>query len=767
MKGLCVARSNFQPFLPSLDPNTPTVKHQQVVRVAPLAHVDKVYSYSVPPGLLPRLRAGQRVEVPFGKRNRSTMGFCLGFSDEPWTSTLKPLIRIVDEHPLLDSQLLELGLWISRYYCCPAGRTLAAMVPEPVRRQSGFRRVRRVRLARPAGEILSEARRLTAKQRRLIETLAFAAAPVELEELKVSLACGLGPITTAANRGWVVVETTKEPVPSPDFDGPMGEPGFSLNADQQAALNAVCTAIDSGGFRVQLLFGVAGSGKTEVYVRAIQHVTARGRQAIMLIPEIALTTQLVSRLARRFRDVAVIHSGLTGAQRSLIWTDINAGRKRVIIGTRSAVFAPAPDLGLIVVDEEQDGSYKNLQAPRFNSRDVAIVRAQQASIPVLLGSATPSLETWYNAERLPHYEILRLPNRVAGLPMPLVRIVPMQAERQGRAFPVLSRLMEEQLHEALSRHEQAVLLQNRRGYASYFFCPKCGWTAVCPRCDTRLVYHKTSGTVRCHRCSTRQAAPQACPNAACGGTPLRFGMGTERVEEEVRRRFPQARVARADSDTMTHRDQYERLIHQFETGQVDVLIGTQMIAKGLDFPLVSFVGVINADTALNLPDFRAAERTFQLVAQVAGRAGRAGGHGVVVVQTDAPDPSVIRLAANHDYASFAAEELTLRRQMKLPPVWRMARIVLADARDSQVRGEAERLAESIREAALKVGGRLQCDGPAPCTIQRERALYRYDILLRAQNADALQKVLDAIRGEVLPGARVKQLTVDVDPIALL
>ncbi len=761
-----MARRNHQPYLPSLHPDPPTTKIQPVVRVAPLAPTDQLYSYAVPPELVDLLKPGQRVEVPLGRRSRPTAGFCVGFSDEPWTSTLKPVRRIVDAEPLLDEALIELGRWIGRYYCCPPGRTLAAMVPEPVRRQSGFDRVRHVRLVKSPAEIEADGQRIGPKQRQVIAYLANQTGSVELDRIKAQLQCSNAPIDTAARRGWIAIETIRRPKPGPDFDRPIEEPDFELTPDQIRAVEAARRAVDADAFRVLLLFGVAGSGKTEVYIRAIRDVVSRGRQAIMLVPEIALTTQLVDRLTRRLSDVAVIHSGLKGIERSLVWSDIAAGRKRVVIGTRSAIFAPTHELGLIVVDEEQDGSYKNLQAPRFNSRDVAIVRARQASVPVLMGSATPSLETWHNANRLPHYEVVTLPRRVAGLPLPRVRLVPMQAVRQGRrGFHVLSEPMAHQLRETLEQGEQAVLLLNRRGYASSVFCPRCGWTAVCPRCDVSLVLHLSSGTLRCHRCSTRQDVPEVCPDESCGGTPLRSGMGTERVIEELHRKFPQARVARADSDTMLRGEHYEALIRQFETRQLDILVGTQMIAKGLDFPLVSFVGVINADTALRVSDFRAGERTFQLITQVAGRAGRSRGKGTVIVQTDAPDLPPIRLAVAGDYGAFAAQELDARTATSLPPIWRLTRIVLADPRDSHVRSEADRLAEAIRYAALATGATLRCDGPERCPVQRERGQYRYELLLRSQTAEDMQRVLDHVRGKTLQSVRAKRVLVDVDPIS--
>ncbi|MBN1341473.1 MAG: primosomal protein N' [Phycisphaerae bacterium] len=763
-----MVRKQHQPYLPSLQPDPPETSERRVAAVATITPTDKIYSYAVPSELADLLGAGQRVEVPLGRQNRPTLGFCVGLSTEPWTSTLKPILRVVDDAPLLDASLIELARWISRYYCCPPGRAMAAMVPEPVRSKSGWRKIRRVRAAKPLAEIESEARRLGPKQRRLIEHLVAANEPVDANVLQNDIGCGCATIKTAAQRGWVVVETAHEPVCGPNFDRPIADPDFELTPDQRHAVEESRRAVDEERFQVLVLFGVAGSGKTEVYVRAIRDVVARGRQAIMLVPEIALTTQLVDRLARRFSNLAVIHSGLTGVQRSLVWSDIASGRKRVIIGTRSAVFAPAPDLGLIVVDEEQDGSYENLQSPRFHSRDVAIVRASQASIPVLLGSATPSLETWHNARRMSHYKVLSLPRRVAGLPMPRVHVVPMQAERHSRrGFHVLSQPMEYQLRETLAQGEQAVLLMNRRGYSSTIFCPRCGWMAVCPHCDVHLVFHQISGILRCHRCSHREKAPETCPDTSCGGTPLRFGEGTQRVEEELLRKFPEARVARADSDTMLRGEQYEELIRRFESGELNVLVGTQMIAKGLDFPLVSFVGVINADTTMMVSDFRASERTFQLITQVAGRAGRARGQGIVIVQTDTPDLPPIRLAVKHDYEAFATQELELRAKLKLPPVYRLTRIVLSDPNDSKVQTEAKKLAEAVREAAEAMGAKLACNGPERCPVQRERQHYRWELLLRAQSAEDMQRVLDRIRGKTLQGVRAKRLVVDVDPISLM
>ncbi len=741
-----------------------------VATVAPVAPIDKLYTYSIPAELQDRVKAGVRIETPCGKAGRLRPGFCIGVSQEPWTTTLRPVAAVLDEEPLLSPRLLELGKWLADYYCAPLGRTLQAMLPAGVRRRSGFRRVRRVRLT-PAGERCAAdpaSAGLTAKRRAILAYLQQAGGAAELGDLKREGLAAPTALKALREAGLITEETTKEPQAAPSFDRPPAEPVFALNEDQAAAVRRIESWLDPPSFRVGLLFGVSGSGKTEVYVRAIRRAIDLGRQAILLVPEIALTAQTTHRLAARFRDVVVLHSGLTDAQRSLIWSEIARGRKRVIIGTRSAVFAPCPSLGLIVVDEEQEPSFKNQHAPRYHTRDVAVMRGRLDSIPVVLGSATPSLETWANCSRLPHYEVLRLPRRVSGLPMPKVDVVDMGEEHAARrGIHLMSRRMEALLGETLARGEQAVLLLNRRGYASYLMCPSCRQRIVCPNCQTNMIFHKTTGFALCHYCRARMPVPDRCGNETCRHRLVRFGMGTQRVEEEMAAKFPNARVRRCDSDTMLRTRQYEEIVAAFEKREIDVLLGTQMIAKGLDFPFVSFVGVISADTAMAIPDFRAAERTFQLVTQVAGRAGRAGAEGRVVVQTFMGGGDALRHAVTHDFESFAAGELQSRRKLRLPPYGRLARLLLADGRDSTVRTAADATAAVIRECAKRHGLRIDVWGPNVCPLGRMRNLYRYELLLRADTADALVQALRRLRAEPAFRPKVKQFAIDVDPVSLL
>jgi primosomal protein N' (replication factor Y) len=743
-----------------------------VAEVALTGPLDRAYSYLVPEELASRLAPGQRVRVPVGRKNRPETGFCLSIDQGPWTTTIKPVLEVLDPVPLLDESLLELGRWISSYYLCPLGRTLAAMVPEAAKSKSGFRRVKFVAPAGPVSEARDIQPRLTAKQQAVLAAVADADSAMPVAQVVNRSGSSAAVVNGLVKRGLLHAEQRLVPAPAPDFDLPTETPDYQLNRAQVEAVKAIEPWLDPPRFRVGLLYGVSGSGKTEVYVQAIRKCLDAGRQAIVLVPEIALTSQTAPRLARRFKDVAILHSGLKGSGKSLTWHEIAAGKKTVIIGTRSAVFAPCPVPGLIVVDEEQEASFKNQQAPRYHARDVAIKRAQLQSIPVLLGSATPSLETWLNAGRLEHFELLRLPDRVAELPMPEVRLVDMRDESGARpGLHLLSRPLEAGLRETLGRGEQAVLLLNRRGFATMLFCSKCGQRICCPRCGTNMVYHQASQQAICHYCSAAAAIPPACPDVTCRGKLIRRGMGTQRIEQELLRKFPDIRLQRVDSDTMQRAADYKEVIAKFEAREIDVLLGTQMIAKGLDFPYVSFVGVISADTALALPDFRAAERTFQLVTQVAGRAGRSRltdeDGGLVVLQSFAPDAPAIQAAVRQSFEEFAEGELRTRRALGLPPYARLIRIVLEDPRDSRLAEEADGLAERIRGALAhpQLGARV--GGPTLCPLRRIRNLYRRQVLLSLSDVTKRAEVTRILQADKLLTAKVKRLIVDCDPVSLM
>ncbi len=736
-----------------------------LITVAPIAPIDKLYTFTAAPALADQVRVGQRVLVPLGRKATLRPAIVVKVETGTWTSTLKSVEQIIDPAGQLSDHLLELGEWIARYYVCPLGRTLAALIPQAARRQSGFETVRQVSLAVSGAELADL--RLGAKQQAILDQLRIEGKPVEASDLLAEAGASRASLRSLIAQGLVREEVSKRPPTLAWDNAHVTEPGFDLNAHQTQALERVTGALDAEEFRALVLFGVSGSGKTEVYIQAMHRVLTAGRQAIMLVPEIALTTQLMQRLAARFARVAVIHSGLTDVERSLAWEEIRTGRTPVVIGTRSAVFAPCPNLGLIVVDEEQEPSYKNLQSPRFHVRDVAIKRAHLLGIPIILGSATPSLETWHNLQTLPAYERIDLPDRVRTLPLPSVRLLDMRGEGAPAASMCISGSLKREIEAALTARQQVVLLLNRRGYATWMFCSVCRRRIDCPRCKASMVLHLTQQRLLCHHCHHAIPIPTHCPDISCRGKLVRAGGGTERIEEQLRVEFAGARIHRADSDTMTHARKYRALVDAFSAGDIDILLGTQMIAKGLDFPNVALVGVIGADLTAALADFRASERLFQLVTQVAGRAGRAEATGRVVVQTNAPDTAALRCAVRHDFEAFAATELPQRKAFGFPPYTRLARFVLAGPNDGEISAAAAALVERLGETiAATHPHHASLLGPHPCAIERLRNQYRHEVLLRAASASVLLHVLDSARQTGVLKVRVKSLTVDVDPVAL-
>ncbi|MFZ9881933.1 MAG: replication restart helicase PriA, partial [Phycisphaerales bacterium] len=550
-------------------------------------------------------------------------------------------------------------------------------------------------------------------------------------------------------------------------------------AAKLAAVDAIAT--DLGRFTQHLVFGVTGSGKTEVYIRLLERCVASGKRAMLLVPEISLTPQTVGRIAGCLvhAKVAVLHSGLTDAQRNQQWQLLAEGGADVVVGARSAIFAPIPDgsLGLVIVDEEHEPGYKQDSAPRYHGRDAAIRRAQIAKCPVVLGSATPSLESWVNAVERKVSRLHRLPERAPGLAVAKVTVVDFAAERRevrDRRVTLIGPTLRSAMQRTLDEGGQVLLLLNRRGYANYIACtdPRCDWMLTCDACDAGMVCHVDAtgaarrSYVRCHHCLAEQLLPKTCPD--CGKPVTVFGLGTQRVEEELTRLFPALvegdTMLRVDSDTMQTAAHFHRALERFGKGEVKVLMGTQMIAKGLDFPNVRLVGVVSADTALSLPDFRASERTFQLVSQVAGRAGRGEKPGRAIIQSFEPDAPSIRLAAAHDYERFAAQELEDRRQFRLPPYRRLARLVLRHPGETECAERAAALAEALRRIVGGGFSGVEVQGPSICPIARISGKYRRQIELFAESASDLTKVLAAARSEGLLKLG-EELAVDVDAIS--
>lgn len=735
------------------------------------------------------LAVGDRVEVPVGRGDKAVGGVVIAAGGAELLDGFDPgrvkrVLRATGAR--LPAELVELGRWLAGYYCCPVGMVLASMVPAAVKAGTGSRTVRlvaRVEGAEPAGKLT----RAVAGAWEAIRAMEGGSFPLDAKELASRAgASNVGPVNRLIDAGvlaWVEQREVRAPELFEHVE--VGAGGrVELTGEQAAVVDGIAGGL--GAFGVHLLHGVTGSGKTEVYLRVIERALALGKSAVVLVPEIALTPQTGGRFVARFREhgVAVLHSGLSASARHKQWQAAASGEARVVVGARSAVFAPVRDLGVIVVDEEHDASYKQDQQPRYHARDVAIKRGHLEGCCVVLGSATPALESWHNAAQ-GRYRLWSLGERAGGGRMPRVTVVDMAGERlamrqeRGRASEedAIGPTLAAGLTRTLDAGGQAILLLNRRGYAAVVVCSDrtCGWKLGCERCDATMVVHR--GTVReqggrryvrCHHCGDEQMIPHRCP--VDQKALVELGAGTQRVEEELERRFGGSHglvrgvgFERVDADTMRRAADYFEVLGRFGRGELRVLLGTQMIAKGLDFPNVSLVGVLNADTALSLPDFRAEERTFQLVAQVAGRAGRGERPGEVVVQTYNPENPAIVLAAGHDYVRFARHELESRRRAGMPPVTRMARVVVRDADHTKAMERAEDLARRLFEAGR---GRVSVERPADCVISRIADVWRVGIEMVADDPRAIQGALGALRAEGLVKSDAAT-AVDVDPVAMM
>ncbi len=767
-----------------------------IIRVAFESAADAEFDYFVPDEIWP-VEVGQRVEVPFGRKNKYEAGFCTQSDVQPEESfiargvgrKLKRVTRLIDKEPLLDSELMELARWISGYYVCPLGQVLAAMVPSAVKRGAGVKTQRYVYLKAGSADIEKNIKELRGKkQKQIVKFLdgrgaSSINAAVEVRSLLEAVGCGNEPIKRLAEKDIVKIarKTTLTSLPVIPKGMSIETEQVVLNDDQRKALAHFETVINSGKFGVMLLYGVTDSGKTEIYMRAIEAVLLKGAGAIVLLPEIALTTQTVQRFDERFKKIAVMHSGLTAAQRNVQWQKIKSGQADVVIGARSAVFAPLPKLGLVVVDEEHEPSYKQDTVPRYNGRDVAIKRAQLANAHCILGSATPSLETLSNCQSKKHFSLVHLPKRVMDLSMPEMKLVDLRAGQiTQKGINLISEPLAKCLHETLAKKEQAILLLNRRGYSNFVFCPSCKHTLHCRNCDVTLTFHKSKagrhermrtvtgkhinyGYAVCHYCLAQTLVPEKCP--LCGKLMAMIGLGSQRLEEELANKFPSARMLRIDSDSMASRDYY-RLLRDFGEGRIDILAGTQMLAKGLHFPNVTLVGIISADTSLYLPDFRANERTFQLISQVAGRAGRSEKKGVVFIQTFLPNQPAIQFAVDRDFDGFVKEELKHRKSCNLPPFWRLAVIVMRDGNFDKLGKACKQMRQRIDMIIGREKLKANVRGPIPAVISRIQRFHRMQIIIQAPQAATVQKLFACLRaaGPIRPAVKV---AIDIDPVNLL
>jgi primosomal protein N' (replication factor Y) (superfamily II helicase) len=724
---------------------------------------------------------GRRMSVPFGRSDKTKIGYCVEVGTQPiGPRRLKAISNVIDAQALLSPAMLRLTRWMADYYLSPWGQVLEAVLPAGVRGMAGVRKVRLLRAAAGALEKFSELKLRSPQQRKALELLAASKRPPTPDELAERVGCTLAPIQALIKRGLIEVTAGKSQFRSASANDEAWGDGdalddaapaeaskssksgkLELNVDQQAALTTITTALDAGKPAGILLHGVTGSGKTEVYLQAIEHVASFGRQAIVLVPEISLTPQTVRRFRARFGRVAVLHSHLTHVERHQHWQAIARGEVPVIVGARSAVFAPTPHLGLIVIDEEHETTFKQDTAPRYHARDVAWQRAQAERIPLVLGSATPSLESWRRTQT-GEFQCVSLPNRVMNLPLPDVMTVDLRDPGQTKfSGGAITRPLHQAMTAALRDGGQVILLLNRRGFSTHIQCPACGFVLKCEHCDLALTYHREHATALCHYCDYEAPPPRACPD--CKSPAIRYGgVGTQKLEAEVRARFPDYKSARMDVDSMRKRGSHDDVLTAFHRGEIKILLGTQMIAKGLDFPNVTLVGVINADTALHLPDFRAAERTFQLIAQVAGRTGRGKRGGRVIVQTLNPEHPAIVAAVRHDFPAFAAHELAVRKAANYPPFAAMIRLVVRGPSEAVARETAVHLGERLRKSAARAEGQIRVLGPGAAPIARLRGEHRFQLQLQGPDLDQLRRVVIEAQKGFTPPEEV-YCAIDVDP----
>ncbi len=745
-----------------------------LVEVALPVPVPRTFTYTVAAAIAP----GTRVLVPFS--GRRLVGWVVGPSaGERVPERLRAVERVLEKEPSVTLELLGLCRWVASYYLAPLGVVLRVALPAllshharptpPVRTQ----RVLRLTTELPTLTERAATFRRSARQREcfeLLESLGGSAAVPHLQERNGFSASVLRGLVDKGLAVLVEESVLRDPFTNQPVAAP---PAHTLTPAQRAAVERLTAAARAASAVAPfLLLGVTGSGKTQVYIELLHEVVrAQGRGAIVLVPEISLTPQTVARFRAHFGDtIAVLHSALSDGERYDAWRALHSGSRRIAIGARSAIFAPVRSLGAIIVDEEHEGSYKQSDAPRYHAREVAVVRAQLAGAVCVLGSATPALESYHNARR-GKWQLIELPERVGGRPLPPVRTIDLRRSRrspdEGRR--ALSTDLAQAIETRLQRGEQTILLLNRRGYATFVQCRDCGHVWHCRDCNVTLTFHRGRRRLVCHYCFHEEPPPTVCEQ--CGSAdPAFLGVGTEQVEREVAERFPGARIARMDVDTTSAKWSHHEILARVESREIDILLGTQMIAKGLDFPGVTLVGVVNADIGMSLPDFRASERTFQLLTQVAGRAGRGPAGGEVLVQTALPQHYAIECAITHDYARFAEREVEERRPAAYPPHSRLANVIVSGVDENAVHAAIRDAVAWVRNTMTAEGlSEVQIVGPAPCPIDKIRGRWRWHFLLRSGRARALGGIgrLLQYRYELRSGRAELRLLLDRDPVTLL
>ncbi|SHJ96028.1 primosomal protein N' [Desulforamulus aeronauticus] len=725
------------------------------VAVTVPVRLNQTFHYRVPEVLQQELSRFSRVEVPFA--NRVVQGFVIGFSPPPPTAKIKDIKRVIEKEPFLNEELLITAEWLVQRYLCSIGDALQCIAGPP---GSKKKYQESVLVAAVDQNVLTGLVRAP-KQKETLE-VALAKPGLSKSELAKLAGVSLSVVNTLLAKGYL-----KEICQSQDSEAtPIQAKKPNLTKEQEDAVQQLRRVLQSAQPSAWLLYGVTGSGKTEVYLRTIEEVLRQQRQAIVLVPEISLTPQMVERFRSRFGSkIALLHSALSQGERYAEKDRIKSGEASVVLGARSAIFAPVPNLGLVIIDEEHETSYKQDETPKYHAREVALQRAAQSGAAVILGSATPAMESFCRARPGGPYTLLTLTKRIEDRELPKIQIVDLRQELGLGNRSIFSLTLQRALTRRLERLEKCILFLNRRGLASIVVCRQCGQVMKCPHCDISLTLH-SDGWLKCHYCSYQTRSPVICPH--CSSRIIRsFGVGTQRVEEEMNRLFPTCKVLRMDADTTTRKGSHKKLLEAFIHGDAQVLIGTQMIAKGLDIPQVTLVGVISADVTLHMPDFRAAERTFQLLTQVAGRAGRGQTPGEVIIQTYDPEHFSIRTAQRHDYLKFYQKEMITRQALQYPPFSHLIRVLFSGINEADVLAAAHWWQGQLTTTKQSSGfQKIEILGPAPAGIPKIKDRYRWQLIIKG----SISKEIRSVAAQVLEqaGLRFKQVAVsiDVDPVSM-
>lgn len=723
--------------------------------------IDKVLDYAIPTEM-PLVTQGTHVEVPV--RNRLCTGYVVAVKDRADFPNVKPIKRVLSEGALIPQDLFELATWISKYYCSPLRQVIKMMLPTSIRENMSAKEqlfVMRAATREQLQEVCIQIRNKSPAQASVLDAMLLIKKGILLTELLERTQVSRSSVDSLVSKGFLTLDTVRidrSPLLNEEY---LPTKPKNLNEDQSIALNKIIDSLSRSLFCTHLLYGVTGSGKTEVYLQAIDQALKQDKGTIMLVPEIALTTQTIERFRTRFEGhIAILHHRLSHGERCDEWRRIHRGEAQIVIGARSAVFSPVKRLGLVIIDEEHESSYKQGdEMPCYHARDVAVMRGKIAHATVVLGSATPSLESYYNAQ-IGKYTLSTLQSRADVATMPKVYIVNMKPEYEKAKGPTsFSEALIDGIKKRQAVGEQTILFLNRRGYHSMLFCEQCQTAVSCSHCDSSLTFHLGENALSCHLCGfTLSPPPKACPKCH-GPNPMKFkGFGTELIEKSLHAILPEIRTLRIDTDTTRHKGSHQKLFRAFATGKADVLIGTQMIAKGLHFPQVTLVGVLNSDFSLNLPDFRASETVFQLLTQVAGRSGRGAIPGEVIIQTSLPDNATIQLASKQDYEGYYKEEIAIRTLFRYPPIVQMVKVAFSG--DSE--GHTREAAENLRKAVI---GMLPNDFEIHPVVASGHAKvkdkFRFQFLLRGPNISAINKALMKVLEETdIKGIRIK---IDVNP----